>query len=185
MDFRKADPTYVNFKPRTCMEAIDLFDRHRRLGLTADLYPECFVHCARALPDAEVDLFHRFIVNPDGDVAGPDGWSMFPGNVNQLVFALGPYADTVARTGGIVPEFVNPKYADAARTACVSQFRRRNWRKTVRRSRYGWRTKRTRKGCCAGNVIHARASSRGTPKCRTVMRITAGRRHAWSIQTAC
>ena len=68
MDFRKADPNYVKFTPATCMEAIDLFNRHRRLGLTADLYPECFVHCARALPDEELDMFHRFIINPDGDI---------------------------------------------------------------------------------------------------------------------
>ena len=70
MDFRRADPTYVNFVPKTCMDAIDLFHRHRMLGLTADLYPECFVHCARALPDAELDKFHRFIVQPAGDIGG-------------------------------------------------------------------------------------------------------------------
>ena len=68
MDFRRADPQYVNFVPRTCMDAIDLFNRHRNLGLTADLYPECFVHCARALPEAELDKFHRFIICPDGDI---------------------------------------------------------------------------------------------------------------------
>lgn len=68
MDFRKADPNYVKFTPKTCMDAIDLFNRHRRLGLTADLYPECFVHCSRALPDKELDMFHRFIITPDGDV---------------------------------------------------------------------------------------------------------------------
>jgi len=70
MDFRRADPNYVNFVPKTCMDAIDLFNRHRTLGLTADLYPECFVHCARALPDAELDKFHRFIVQPAGDIGG-------------------------------------------------------------------------------------------------------------------
>lgn len=69
MDFRRADPTYVNFVPRTCVDAIDLFHRHRTLGLTSNLYPECFVHCARGLPDAELDMFHRFIVNPSGDIA--------------------------------------------------------------------------------------------------------------------
>ncbi len=68
MDFRRADPTYVNFVPRTCMDAIDLFNRHRDLGMTADLYPECFVHCARQLPDPELDKFHRFIVTPSGDL---------------------------------------------------------------------------------------------------------------------
>ena len=68
MDFRKADPRYVNFVPKTCAEAIDLFNRHRALGLQSNLYPECFVHCARALPDKELDNFHRFIVCPTGDI---------------------------------------------------------------------------------------------------------------------
>ena len=58
----------VNFVPKTCADAIDLFNRHRNLGLTADLYPECFVHCARSLPDDELDKFHRFIVCPTGDI---------------------------------------------------------------------------------------------------------------------
>ena len=31
------------------------------------MYPECFVHCARKLPDAEIDKFHRFIVTPVDD----------------------------------------------------------------------------------------------------------------------
>ena len=68
MDFRRADPQYVNFVPKTCVDAIDLFNRHRNLGLTGNLYPECFVHCARALPEKELDLFHRFIVCPNGDI---------------------------------------------------------------------------------------------------------------------
>ena len=69
MDFRRADPTYVNFVPRTCADAIDLFNRHRNLGMTSDLYPECFVHCAKSLPDGELDKFHRFIVQPAGDIS--------------------------------------------------------------------------------------------------------------------
>ena len=68
MDFRRADPNYVNFVPKTCADAIDLFNRHRTLGLQPDLFPECFVHCSRALPDDEIDKFHRFIVTPSGDV---------------------------------------------------------------------------------------------------------------------
>ena len=68
MDFRRADPRYVNFIPTTCVDAIDLFDRHRKLGLTPDLYPECFVHCARALKGKELDYFHRYIVCPAGDI---------------------------------------------------------------------------------------------------------------------
>ena len=68
MDFRRADPRYVNFTPTTCVDAIDLFDRHRKLGLTPDLYPECFVHCARALNGEELDYFHRYIICPSGDI---------------------------------------------------------------------------------------------------------------------
>jgi len=68
-DFRRADPTYTNFVPKTCADAIDLFNRHRALGLQADLYPECFVHCAKQLPDEELDMFHRFIVCPTRDIA--------------------------------------------------------------------------------------------------------------------
>jgi len=68
MDFRKADPNYVNFVPKTCGEAIDLFTRHKKLGLATHLYPECFVHCARKLPDEELDNFHRYIIAPGGDI---------------------------------------------------------------------------------------------------------------------
>lgn len=68
MDFRRADPKYVNFTPKNCFDAIDLFNRHRNLGLSSALFPECFVHCARALPAEELDKFHRFIINPNGDI---------------------------------------------------------------------------------------------------------------------
>ena len=55
--------------------------------------------------------------NPDGDVNDPaTGFSPFPGNLNQLIFAIQPYAAVLERTGGLVPEFVNPKYADEARS---------------------------------------------------------------------
>ena len=94
---------------------------------------------------------------PEGDVNGPDGYSPFPGNINQLIMAVPQYAAVLDRTGayvhvtiharapgncaairtavhrlstsqpppphpnppppagGLVPEFVNPKYADAAK----------------------------------------------------------------------
>ena len=45
----------------------------------------------------------------DGDVNAADGWSPFPGNMNQLILALHPYLATLQRTNGMVPEFVNPK----------------------------------------------------------------------------
>jgi len=50
-----------------------------------------------------------------GDVADATGKSPFPGNINQLVFNLKTYTETLARTGGVMGEFVNPKYKDDAR----------------------------------------------------------------------
>jgi UDP-sugar pyrophosphorylase len=61
---------------------------------------------------------------PDGDANDAStGYSPFPGNINQLVFALGPYAAQLAATGGGVAEFVNPKYKDATKTAFKSSTR--------------------------------------------------------------
>ena len=54
--------------------------------------------------------------NKDGDIAGPDGYSDFPGNINVLVFKLESYCTALEKTKGCVPEFVNPKYADATKT---------------------------------------------------------------------
>jgi len=54
---------------------------------------------------------------PDGDVNDlKTGLSPFPGNINQLLFKLKPYAEALLRTNGAMPEFVNPKYADEAKT---------------------------------------------------------------------
>jgi UDP-sugar pyrophosphorylase len=53
---------------------------------------------------------------PGGDKNAADGFSPFPGNINQLIFHIPSYAAVLATTGGHVPEFVNPKYADATKT---------------------------------------------------------------------
>lgn len=71
-----------------------------------------------------------------GDVNDPaTGFSPFPGNINQLVMALGPYCAQLQATGGGVAEFVNPKYADKSRTAFKSSTRlecmMQDWAKTV------------------------------------------------------
>jgi len=52
-----------------------------------------------------------------GDTADASGHSPYPGNVNTLIFHLPTYAAALDATGGSMPEFVNPKYADAAKTA--------------------------------------------------------------------
>ena len=62
----------------------------------------------------QLDPLLRATINPDGDVNDPStGFSPFPGNINQLVFAVEPYCATLESTQGILAEFVNPKYADA------------------------------------------------------------------------
>ena len=48
-------------------------------------------------------------VNGEGDVADESGFSPFPGNINVLSFDLARYAKVLASSGGVVPEFVNPK----------------------------------------------------------------------------
>jgi hypothetical protein len=54
---------------------------------------------------------------PSGDENDPQtGYSPYPGNINQLIFKLKPYFEALLRTNGAMPEFVNPKYADDAKT---------------------------------------------------------------------
>lgn len=50
---------------------------------------------------------------PNGDVNDPiTNLSPFPGNTNQLLFAMESYFLHLEHSGGIMPEFVNPKYVD-------------------------------------------------------------------------
>eukprot|EP01054_Gregarina_sp_Poly1_P003758 Gregarina_sp_Poly_1__3757@NODE_2113_length_2665_cov_900_628176_g1363_i0_p1_GENE_NODE_2113_length_2665_cov_900_628176_g1363_i0NODE_2113_length_2665_cov_900_628176_g1363_i0_p1_ORF_typecomplete_len582_score68_03UDPGP/PF01704_18/4_6e68_NODE_2113_length_2665_cov_900_628176_g1363_i08242569 len=59
-----------------------------------------------------------------GDMAAPgSAYSAYPGNCNVLVFKLEDYAAILKETGGAVPEFVNPKYADASKTVFKSATR--------------------------------------------------------------
>ncbi|KAL5737397.1 hypothetical protein ACOSP7_030158 [Xanthoceras sorbifolium] len=59
----------------------------------------------------------------DGDVNCETGYSPFPGNINQLIFELGPYMEELKKTGGAIKEFVNPKYKDASKTSFKSSTR--------------------------------------------------------------
>lgn len=59
----------------------------------------------------------------EGDVNGPDGYSPFPGNTNELIFSLPEYVAELGKSGGQMPEFINPKYADASRTSFKSPTR--------------------------------------------------------------
>jgi UDP-sugar pyrophosphorylase len=61
--------------------------------------------------------------NPDGDIANDKGYSHFPGNCNTLVFKIPEYYENLVKTGGVIPEFVNPKYANEEKTEFKSATR--------------------------------------------------------------
>lgn len=65
----------------------------------------------------QLDPLLRATVSPEGDIPNAEGFSMFPGNINVLVIRLSSYAHILERSQGIIAEFVNPKYADASKTA--------------------------------------------------------------------
>ncbi len=65
----------------------------------------------------QLDPLLRDTVSPEGDVAGPNGFSMFPGNINVLMVHSEAYVEVLERSQGLIAEFVNPKYADEARTS--------------------------------------------------------------------
>ncbi|GJP47658.1 hypothetical protein CLOM_g6836 [Closterium sp. NIES-68] len=65
----------------------------------------------------QLDPLLRACGHDDGDANDPHtAFSPFPGNINQLVLRLGPYIEELAKTHGVIGEFVNPKYADSTRT---------------------------------------------------------------------
>ena len=65
-DYRKADPRFINFVPKTAGEAIDLFHRMKRLGLRPEHFPEAFVWVTRKLNDDEGAKFEEYLVAPQG-----------------------------------------------------------------------------------------------------------------------
>ncbi|QHI68780.1 UTP--glucose-1-phosphate uridylyltransferase [Tichowtungia aerotolerans] len=64
----------------------------------------------------QLDPLLRATVSPDGDVPNEQGFSMFPGNINVLIIKAASYVKILKETQGIISEFVNPKYADDAKT---------------------------------------------------------------------
>ena len=65
-DFRKADPKYYGFVPKTASEAIDLFYRLKRNGMHAEHHPEAFIWCSRALSNEEGAKFEEWLIAPQG-----------------------------------------------------------------------------------------------------------------------
>ncbi|KAL3138028.1 hypothetical protein ABBQ38_005262 [Trebouxia sp. C0009 RCD-2024] len=71
----------------------------------------------------QLDPLLRATGNGQGDVNNEDGWSSYPGNINQLILKVDSYAQSLEETQGIIAEFVNPKYTDASKTAFKSSTR--------------------------------------------------------------
>ena len=71
----------------------------------------------------QIDAFLKATVSPEGDVASKNGYSSYPGSINQILFALKPFEATLRKTGGQMPEFVNPKYRDETKTSFKSPTR--------------------------------------------------------------
>jgi UDP-sugar pyrophosphorylase len=71
----------------------------------------------------QLDPLLRQSWNKDGDIADENGFSYFPGNINVLVYKVSTYLDTLDRTQGLIPEFVNPKYKDASKDVFKSATR--------------------------------------------------------------
>lgn len=65
----------------------------------------------------QIDALLKATVEPRGDINGENGFSAYPGSINQLIFAMEPYAAKLKESGGGMPEFVNPKYTDSTKTA--------------------------------------------------------------------
>ncbi|GLI66614.1 hypothetical protein VaNZ11_010538 [Volvox africanus] len=71
----------------------------------------------------QLDPLLRSTISKEGDVNDASGYSPFPGNINQLVLKLSSYVPQLAATGGVISEFVNPKYKDSTKTAFKSSTR--------------------------------------------------------------
>jgi UDP-sugar pyrophosphorylase len=71
----------------------------------------------------QLDSLLRAKWNRQGDIKNQIGYSHFPGNTNTLVFRIPEYFDNLTKTGGVIPEFVNPKYANPEKTVFKSPTR--------------------------------------------------------------
>lgn len=71
----------------------------------------------------QLDPLLRASWNKDGDVADENGYSFFPGNTNVIVMKVSTYLDTLDKTQGLIPEFVNPKYKDESKEVFKSATR--------------------------------------------------------------
>lgn len=67
--------------------------------------------------NVEYNQLEPLLQEAGGDVPDESGYSPYPGNINVLLFDLEVQSQYLEKTGGIVPEFVNPKWTDSSKTA--------------------------------------------------------------------
>ena len=67
VNFRFADPEYIDFEPKTAEEAILKFRRLQSKGIEAWMFPETLIKCGGKLPDAEMAKFESWMINPCGE----------------------------------------------------------------------------------------------------------------------
>jgi len=58
-----------------------------------------------------------------GDIADSSGNSPYPGNCNMVVLHIPRYAKLLLNSGGVIPEFVNPKYSTDSKSSFKSPTR--------------------------------------------------------------
>jgi hypothetical protein len=67
VDFRFADPEYIDFEPKTAEEAILKFRRLQSKGIEAWMFPETLIKCGGHLPEEEMAKFEAWMINPTGE----------------------------------------------------------------------------------------------------------------------
>ena len=67
VNFRFADPEYIDFEPKTAEEAILKFRRLQAKGIEAWMFPETLIKCGGHLPDEEMAKFESWMINPCGE----------------------------------------------------------------------------------------------------------------------
>jgi UDP-sugar pyrophosphorylase len=65
--------------------------------------------------NVEYNQLEALLAGFGGEAKNEQGYSLYPGNINVLVFELGDYASVLQATEGRIDEFINPKYKDAAK----------------------------------------------------------------------
>ncbi|ANQ08773.1 Uncharacterized protein PCOAH_00029880 [Plasmodium coatneyi] len=71
--------------------------------------------CKRVV-NIEYNFLESILTGSGGqELVDEDGFSFFPGNTSSILFEMRTYNELLKRTNGVVPEYVNPKYADHER----------------------------------------------------------------------